>query len=485
VTPARRVACGWSAAILAVACHGSGGGSPATADASTGDAGDELESSAPFVLSDADPAPPPSVGTVSPSTVFLARTTQIVVDGAFTNWTGDVSVDLGAGVTVGSVTLASAQSLVVDLTVSPTASPGPRDVTVLEPDGGAETTDPGALTLAPPVALSFDGTLAQGSIVVAHVFVLDDSIALDTTSTTDPLGNVTYLDLATVLSPGLTGTVLAATSDTADVQLFIDEGATAGPADFDLVSGPPGAEGGTHFPSPGGVPVSARSPVPLVAGTPATGSVISKYATSLFEYTPPSASPLIVDFSASSSATDATPAVLLLPASGAWSDELIGGPLATWLTTSPDPIYAVYFDQSGSTGAFSVGLTTTVPAASAPASPVDATMAGAVDATALPFVLLGGLLTSSASQDWVRVTTGPDDADAQLEVQSAGDPQTFLDVTIYDADGTTSIGGNETGGPVHAVAGPLAASSTYYVVFSAGAGFTAAHGAYAGIIRLE
>jgi hypothetical protein len=484
VAPARRVACGWCAAILAVACHGSGGGSPAPADASAGDAGTELEASAPFVLPDADPAPPPSLGTVSPSTVFLARSTQITIEGAFTSWTSGASVDLGAGVTVGSATLASSQSLVVDVTVSPTASPGPRDVTVLEPEGGAGTTDPGGLTLAPPVVLAFDGTLAQGSIVVAHVRVVDDAIALDTTSAMDPLGDVTYVDLAPDLSPGISGTVLAATATTADVQLFIDE-MTTGAADFDLVSGPPGDAGDAHFPSPGGVSVAARSPASLVAGTPATGSVGAKYATSLFEYTPSSASPLIVDFSASSTATGATPAVLLLPASGAWSDELTGGPLATWLTTSTDPIYAVYFDQSGSTGAFSVSLTATVPAASAPASPDDVTMAGAVEATALPFVLTGGQLTSSASQDWVRVMTGPDDSDTQLEVQSAGDPQTFLDVTIYDADGITSIGGNENGGPVHAVAGPLAASSTYYVVFSAGAGFTPAHGAYAGIIRLE
>jgi hypothetical protein len=49
----------------------------------------------------------------------------------------------------------------------------------------------------------------------------------------------------------------------------------------------------------------------------------------------------------------------------------------------------------------------------------------------------------------------------------------------------TSIGGNETGGPVHALSGPLAASAMYYVVFSAGAGFDPAHGGYAGIVRLQ
>ena len=206
-------------------------------------------------------------------------------------------------------------------------------------------TDPGGLTLAPPIALTFDGTLAQGSIVVAHVRLVDDSITLDTTSTTDPFGNVTYVDFAPQLSPGISGTVISATTTTADVQLFIDE-PTTGALDFDVVSGPPGDAADAHFPFPGGIPVAARSPTPLVDGTPSTGSVGSKYATSLFEYTPPSATPLIVDFAASSSASSATPAVLLLPASGAWSDELTGGPLATWLTTSTDPIYAVYFDQS-------------------------------------------------------------------------------------------------------------------------------------------
>jgi hypothetical protein len=112
-------------------------------------------------------------------------------------------------------------------------------------------------------------------------------------------------------------------------------------------------------------------------------------------------------------------------------------------------------------------------------------MAGAVVAAAVPFVLTGGHLASAGSQDWVRVATGPGDSGKHMTVQSAGDPKTFLDVTIYQADGTTSIGGNETGGPVHANAGPLAASSTYYVVFTAGAGFDPAHGDYAGIIRVQ
>jgi hypothetical protein len=111
-------------------------------------------------------------------------------------------------------------------------------------------------------------------------------------------------------------------------------------------------------------------------------------------------------------------------------------------------------------------------------------MAGAIVAPAFPFVLTGGLLTSTSSEDWIELSTGPGDTGKHLYVQSAGDPQTFLDVTIFDDEGA-SIGGNENGGPVHALTGPLVASRTYYVEFSAGAGFDPAHGIYEGILRLQ
>ena len=201
-------------------------------------------------------------------------------------------------------------------------------------------------------------------------------------------------------------------------------------------------------------------------------------------YTPSSPTLSIVDFTATTAASGGDPAVLLLPATGRWGDVLAGGSVATWLTSSTDPIYAVYFDQTGMTGAYSVGLTVTSPAASGAAIASDATMAGAVVAAGLPFVLTGGQLTSTSSQDWIQITTGPGDSGKHLQVQSAGDPLTFLDVTIYDDQGD-SIGGNENGGPVHALTGPLLASRTYYVAFSAGAGFDPAHGGYEGILRLE
>jgi hypothetical protein len=465
-------------ALLCAAC-GSSRASPGGDDAG---ASEDAGLDAPVILFDANPTPPPSVGGVTPSHVFLARHREIVVNGYSTSWTAATQVDLGAGIDITNLSAPAPNFLAVDFGVEATATPGPRDVTILDADGGALVAA-GALTLDPPIALTFDGTLAEGSIVVAHVTVLDSTIPLDTTMTTSPFGVATFINLMPVLPTGLSATVLAATAYTADVQLFIDA-TTYGADGFDLVSGPPGGTTNVDFPLPAGVNVAARTGVPLAAGAVVSGSIDTTYATGLFVYTPASDALSIVDFGVNSAPSGGEPAVLLLPASGRWSDELTGGAVATWLTSSTDPIYAVYFDETGTTGAYSVGLTATAAAASAPASASDATMAGAIVAPALPFVLTGGLLTSTSSEDWIELSTGPGDTGKHLYVQSAGDPQTFLDVTIFDDEGA-SIGGNENGGPVHALTGPLVASRTYYVEFSAGAGFDPAHGIYEGILRLQ
>jgi hypothetical protein len=464
--------------VLVVACA-SQRGTTYVGDAGEGD---DAGMDAPLLLPDLNPTPPPALGAVTPSHAFLARHAEILVRGYSTSWSAATRVDLGASIVVTNLSVPAPNLLAIDFGVAATAAPGPRDVTVLDADGGALVA-PGALTLDAPIGLTFAGTMAQGSIAVAHLTVLDPTIPLDTTSTTNPFGVPTYPNLAPVLPAGLSATVIAATASTADVQLFIDTTAS-GIGDFDLVSGPPGASSDTDFPLPAGVSVAARTATPLTPGAMAGGAVEAAYATGLFVYTPPSTALSIVDFSAASTASAGDPAVLLLPASGRWSDELTGGAVATWLTSSTDPVYAVYFDATGSTGAYTVGLTATPPAATGATFPGDGTMASAVVAPALPFVLTGGQLTSASSEDWVQVTLAASDTGKQIEVQSAGDPLTFLDVTIYDARGN-SIGGNETGGPVHASTGPLVAGRTYYVAFSAGSGFDPAHGVYEGILRLQ
>ncbi|HEX3346383.1 MAG TPA: hypothetical protein VHS09_17485, partial [Polyangiaceae bacterium] len=160
---------------------------------------------------------------MTPSHAYLARHRELVVDGYSTRWTAATKVDLGPDVTVTNLSAPEPNLLAVDFAVDPTATPGPRDVTVVDGDGdGGALIAAGALTLDPPVALTFDGTLAAGSIVVAHLTVLDPTIPLDTTIATNAFGVPTFTDLAPAVPAGLSGTVVGATALGADLQLFID-----------------------------------------------------------------------------------------------------------------------------------------------------------------------------------------------------------------------------------------------------------------------
>jgi len=79
-------------ALLCAAC-GSSRASPGGDDAG---ASEDAGLDAPVILFDANPTPPPSVGGVTPSHVFLARHREIVVNGYSTSWTAATQVDLGA-----------------------------------------------------------------------------------------------------------------------------------------------------------------------------------------------------------------------------------------------------------------------------------------------------------------------------------------------------------------------------------------------------
>jgi hypothetical protein len=266
---------------------------------------------------------------VTPSTAYLSRHREIRIDGYAVDWTPATRVDLGPDVVLSNLSAPLPSVLVADFGVAATAALGPRDVLVVDGDAGALVASK-ALSIVPPATLTLrGGAVAQGSIALMHLHVDDPSVPLDTTVTKDPFGNVTYTNLAPSLAAGLSAVVTKATELDADLELFVDVSAT-GTSDFDLGSG--GADAGAveRFPIPGALDVAARTPLALTAGAPITGTVASPYATTLAIYAPTSSTPTIVDFQATSTGAGADPAVLLLPTSGAWSGQLLGGATATW-----------------------------------------------------------------------------------------------------------------------------------------------------------
>ena len=483
----RRVALGVVGCLgaVAMACGGSAGPTgPAGQTGATGPAGSAASSGGGTA----------SISGIEPSAAFLARKSHVTISGYATSWTDKTTINFGAGITATNVHAASPTALVADITIDKTAALGPRDVVVN--DTTKETYSKG-FVIAPPATLTLQGSLAQGSIAFATLALQDQSTPFDTTGTQDPLtGAVTYTNLNFTVPKGVTSSVNTATTNSVQILLTLDVDATAGAADLDLMSGVAGDPAAVEFPVPGGLTVTAQTAAALGA-SPASGNVKTAYASTLYSYTPPSGPLQIVDITASSSVTGANPGFALLPKSGHFAD-LIGffqsAPTATgasstttMLLSSTDPYYAIYWDNSGTVGAYTLGGTGTPPAATHATAATDGSKVGAVVATALPFVLTGGNLTTATSADWVKVTTGAGDAGKSIRVQTFGDPLTDLAVSIMAADGTTSfVSPAETGGAVDITSTAVTASTTYYVIFQAGTlFFDPADGTYEGLVRVE
>jgi hypothetical protein len=427
-----------------------------------------------------------SVSGITPDHVFLARNAEVTISGFGTSWSSATTVDFGAGVTVKKLTVASPTALVADIQVDKGAAMGARNVTVK--DAAGNTTYMSGFKVVSPIELTFTGTLAQGSILLAHVKNLDVLNPFDTTtSQSNPFAPPTYTNLALNLPMGVTAMIDNASDFGIDLQLNVDV-STMGMQDFDIVSGPPNDPSDVDFPLPKGLDIAARTPTPLMAGTPATGNSTMPLQSQLFSFTPGSASLSIVDFSATSGASKANPLLFLLPKSGAWTDLLTADAQPTWLTSSTDPMYAVYVDASGGTGTYSVAVDATAPAATAATTANDGSKAGAVAASALPFVLTGGSLATAMSQDWVQVTVTQADAGKSLWVQTVDDYATDVTIMVFGASGMVQVGStveNANGaGPANGLIGPVNAG-TYYVVFGAGQQFDPSHNLYQGIIRLK
>jgi hypothetical protein len=440
----------------------------------------------------------PSVSGVEPPRSFLARNAEVTISGYGTSWSSTTTVDFGAGITVNKITVASPTALVAQITTSNTAATGPRDVTVH--DGSTMEVFKGAFQVLSPIAVTTVDSLAQGGIAVLTFQVLDVSTPLDTTSVTDPLtGQVSYPNLALSL-PANSGVSLGGFSSVSDfsasVSMAFDVNATAGVADMDLLSGPPPAmtadggvgvpAGDVDFPMPKSLNVVARTATALTSGTAAAGNIMNPYDSALYSFTPASASLAILDFAAASTAMAPTPGFYLLPSSGTFAASLsVYGSTAaqTVVSTATTPFYAVYWDNSGAVGPYTMTATSVAPAATAAASAADAVSTAAIVASALPFVLTGGDLTTQ-TQDWVKITLT---AAATLHLQTAGDPLTDIQVSVYESDGVTLVP-NETqidnGGFADGTVS-IPAAGTYLVQFAQGMGFATPDTTYNGIIRTE
>jgi len=438
---------------------------------------------------DAGPAGPggdPSVNAVVPSSAFLGASATITISGFATSWTGAAQVDFGAGVSVDSIQVASPTAIVSHVSVAYDATPGPRDVKVT--DGGSTLSYKGAFSVDSATAVSVQGSLAQGSILLAKVQDLDFERPFDATTAGDGLFTpISYPNLEISTEQGVTSQLQSAQPYAVDTLLLIDLDQPAGKTKLDVLSGPVGGSR-DNFANPSALDVAARKPKALSLGQDESVDLKDPYVSEIYSVTPPGSGLNLIQLSAKTSNTSANPQVFVMPASGHFSELLGLGPDVVLASSSAGKLSVVVWDNSGTSGYTATLRADSTAAKGADEAEPNDTSAKAQAAASLPFVLTNASLSSASDEDWIAVTaTGADVGKALHVISMPGDPQTDTLVEVFQSDGTTSLGGPSDDAGFHEnwLSSALPSAGTYYVKISASPFYSSSQTKYQAAVLLE
>jgi hypothetical protein len=165
------------------------------------------------------PAPPPTVGSVNPSSGVQGQSlSSVIITGS--NFQTGATCNFGAGITVNSCAFNSASQLTANITISSTATVGTRNVTVTNPDNqtgtltnGFSVTTPPAISLIQKATFSRQPT-SSGTVTLTlpqataagHTLIVGVSFwPLDISSVTDGSGDAFTRGLATSIHHNVNG----------------------------------------------------------------------------------------------------------------------------------------------------------------------------------------------------------------------------------------------------------------------------------------
>jgi len=414
----------------------------------------------------------PSVSAIEPSTVFLGRSVDVHLAGFDTSWMDSTMLSFGDGITVNKVTAGSATGLTANITIDPAAATGARDVTVT--DGMNSELFKASFTVSPPVKISYLGTVAQGSLSVIHVELLDHDNLFDTTNTPGFLGPPTYTNLAIKGPAGVNFQISSVTPTTADGTVLVDVDAAATTAQLDVESGPP--MGGTivHNQVPAGLTIAARTATPLAAGVN-SGMAANPFDSVLYQLTP-GAGGNVVQLALTGGPTMASPTYALLPKSGHFKDLVDFTNKSTFVTKTTDPYYVIFWDPAGASG-YTYSLKRTDSSVNIVAENDANETTAMAQALTLP-ALVQGDFSSATDVDFSSFAIAAGSTGKKLHVTTfAGDSGAGQSVDVFGPNnGTTSIvnmGPVDTGGFVDFLTNTISLTGTYYVklINSTGGGF--------------
>ena len=421
-----------------------------------------------------------------PSSAFLGGSATITISGFATSWTDAAQADFGAGVSVDSIQVASPTAIVAHVSVAYDATPGPRDVKIT--DGGSTLTYTGAFSVDPATAVSVQGTLTQGSILLAKVQDLDFARPFDATTTGDGLFTpISYPNLEISTEQGVTSQLQSAQPYAVDTLLLIDLDQPAEKTKLDVLSGPAGGSR-ENFANPSALDVAARTPKSLALGQDQSVDLKDPYASEIYSVTPPGSGLNLIELSAKTLNSSANPQVFVMPESGHFSELLGLGQDVVLTSNSTAKLNVVVWDNSGASGYTATLRADSTAATGADEAEPNDTSAQAQTAASLPFVMTNASLSSASDEDWIAVTATAADVGKALHVITMpGDPQTDTLVEVFQSDGTTSLGGPSGDAAYHEnwLSSALPSAGTYYVKISASPFYSSSQTKYQAAVLLE
>ncbi len=439
---------------------------------------------------------------VFPAEGFAGRSIRVEISGDQTSWGMGATVDMGAGITVNSVEVASPTDLFADITIDPAATVGKNDVTV---SSGGKFTLKQAFEITAPITFQLQGDAAQGSLAFFTMNNLDVTNQFDTTSTMDQFGNTVYPNINFTAPAGVTFTPTTVSPFQMSGQITFDTTATGGAVTF--ASGTGQTVITTALPST--LDVMTRSPMAITGDI--NMNITTPFASSLYSLTPAS-QPSLLQLSATSSDPNAAPLVAILGPDGSWSDLFYFGfrqnffgivldPSTSGVIRSTSAMDIVTMDFSGAAPVpFSMSAKTTAFTTGADSDPGNDLSTGAANsAGALPFLLDGANIASSSDQDWIKITV-PANSTKSIHVLTVGNQSTDTAVEAFGPNnattavtfGTDSMGNAITkcdnGVQEDCLSDPVTTTgvaATFYVKISAGANYTPSDKDYSGAVWLE
>lgn len=365
---------------------------------------------------------PPTVSAVIPSRAAVSLETEVTISGFATHWTSSAQVSFGAGITVKAVKVGSATGLVATISISPSATPGPRDVTVTQ--GSEVSTFTGVFTVVPLVEARLLGTAARGLYWFIEVRHNDPDFSFDSTPyfTLTPNPTAGNIDIESYWGRQHEQMVVVHADLLADLgkySLTVDSGSDS-------------------FRFADIFTLADKTEIALAENVPATGTLAEPYAGALFSYAP--AAPSLTLFHASAG-SGTRPQLVVMGATGAdlgTSDGWGPGNDIVYNSTATTTLLTLLEASGKANVTYSVVALTGLTAA--PEVEPNDTPPTAQALTLTPLgadkgVLLAGTTESSTAVDYFKVTLAAGDVGKRIHVRTGNSDYVYIDVAVADSNG--------------------------------------------------